>query len=107
MGVKMKVRFLVLLFAILANAEITNETEFLRAINTPSPFNKCGSYGEQGKSAVFENCIRSYFPTCYNFFGSLRLFKMMSCAQKTEPVNITQKDMQRQKQIEEWKEKHK
>lgn len=107
MGVKMKVRFLVLLFAIFVNAEITNETEFLRAINTPSPFNKCGSYGEQGKSAVFENCIRSYFPSCYISTGNMRLFQMMSCAQKTDAVNVSQKDIQRQKQIEEWKEKHK
>lgn len=96
----MKVRFLVLLFAILVNAEITNQAEFLRAINTPSPFNHCiGARLENGHNAEFMACVRTYYPSCVNKFSNVDTFK---CMFNSQPVNVTQKDIQRQKQIEEW-----
>lgn len=101
----MKVSFLVLLFAILANAEIASEAEFLKAFNTPSPFNHCiGARLENGHNAEFKSCVRTYYPSCVNKPSNVDTFK---CVFNSQPVNVTQKDIQRQKQIEEWKEKHK
>lgn len=104
MGVKMKISLLIFAFVFVANAEITTETEYLQAVNTPSPFNRCmGARLEKGHNASFQACIRTYFPSCQ---AKQTTLDVLSCVASSAPVNVTQKDIQRQKQIDEWKQKH-
>lgn len=100
----MKTSVLVLFLVILVNAEITSEQEYVRAVNTPGPYNNCmGGRLDSGHDSEFRACVRKYFPDCHGLKTNIYTF---GCMLRKKPQNITQKDKQRQQQIEEWRNTH-